>query len=55
MGIIRVATSKREVVRLRELATTHMVHMVHTVTLHGVVRNVVLFIIAVSLRGLLSA
>jgi len=29
--------------------------MVHTVTLQGVVRSVVLFIIAVSLRGLLTA
>ncbi|GIV94319.1 MAG: hypothetical protein KatS3mg056_3028 [Chloroflexus sp.] len=52
MGIIRVATSKREVVRLWELATTHMVH---TFTPHGVVCSVVLFIIAVSLRGLLTA
>ncbi len=45
MGIIRVATSKRDVVRLWELATTPIVH---TVTLHGVVRSVVLFIIVVS-------
>ncbi|WP_015909372.1 hypothetical protein [Chloroflexus aurantiacus] len=43
---------KCEVVRRWELATTHMVH---TVTAHGVVRSVVLFILAVSLRSLLTA
>ncbi|GIV94894.1 MAG: hypothetical protein KatS3mg056_3603 [Chloroflexus sp.] len=46
MGIIRVAISGHDVVRRWELATTHMVH---TVTLRGVVRSIVLFIIAVRL------
>ncbi|WP_448337218.1 hypothetical protein [Chloroflexus aurantiacus] len=52
MGITCVATVRLEVASLQELAATQMVH---TVTAHGVVRGVVLFILAVSLPGLLTA
>ncbi len=52
MGITRIATLKRDVVRRWELAA---LHIVHTVTLYGVESNVVLFILTVSLHVLLTA
>lgn len=45
MDITQVATVRRDVVRRWELAA---VHIVHTGTLHNVVRSVVLCILAVS-------
>jgi|DewCreStandDraft_2_1066082.scaffolds.fasta_scaffold27564_3 hypothetical protein len=45
MGITQVATVRRDIVRRWELVA---VHIVHTGTLHDVVRNVVLCILAVS-------
>ncbi len=46
MAITRVATLRCNVARRWELVATQMVH---TVTLHSVVRSIVRFIIAVSL------
>ncbi len=45
MGITRVATVRRDGARRWELAA---IHIVHTGTLHNVVRSIVLFILAVS-------
>jgi hypothetical protein len=52
MGITWVATARRDVARLWEQAATHVVH---SVTLHSVVGNVMLFILTVSLHDLLTA
>ncbi len=46
MGVIQVVTVRRDESRPWELTTSHMVH---TVMLHGVVHNIVPFIVAVSL------
>ncbi|GIV64526.1 MAG: hypothetical protein KatS3mg045_1954 [Bellilinea sp.] len=49
MGIIQVATVRRDVARSWEL------HIVHAVTPYGVARTVVLFILIISLHRLPTA
>lgn len=52
MGVTRIATVRCDVLRLKELAAPHIVH---AFTLHGVACKVVLFDLAVSRCGLLTA
>ncbi|WP_322820926.1 hypothetical protein [Chloroflexus sp.] len=52
MGTIRVAALRRDVARPWELPAAHIVH---AVALHGVEHHVVQILLAVSLRGLLTA
>lgn len=51
MGVIQVVTVRRDESRPWELTTSHMVH---TVMLHGVVHNIVPFIVELASRGLLT-
>ncbi|HBW69353.1 MAG TPA: hypothetical protein DEF43_19825 [Chloroflexus aurantiacus] len=52
MWITRMATVRRDIARPWELTAPQIIH---AVTLYGVEYNVVLFILAASLRGLLTA